>query len=1074
MAGKGETVKYIIDADVSAFIRGLIEADAASKATGASIKKNLGGANTKKAENNFKDIRKTAQVAASSIRNFGVAMQGFQTTSLIIGVAALSGAVLQLGGALVAAGSTVSILLPVLAQGGAAALTFKTGLSGLSQAFKAIQKNDPVAFRQAMVNLGPAAKSTAYALGGLNKAFNSVKLNTQQAMLQGVGSTLLQLGAQILPTVNAGFQIVGRALNGMFKQAANIASQPVFAGLLARIFQDTARTINILTGALQPMFTIFMQLYLITAPYVSLLAQFLVNLATAGAAYLSSAKGQTALNIAIQEGIIAIQQIGALVGAVFGFVRSIFASSAISGVSLITTLTGIVNAMTAWVNSAKGQGQLQALFQFTALAVQSVANALGIALKIIFNVIGVIGTLDPSIQQLIVSFLASALTIRPLIGYFSSLYQSIKLVGSVIINGVQQIFVMAQALGVLASIGLLVAGGLIYLGAVIGGPLGSALIIVGGIIAAYIILNYLLAAAGTATIPAVAGVGAAGVVAGGGLTVAATGALILQAALLPLLLLAAGVLIILGMLGVFSSSTNTAQGSAVGFGSSLSGLQKQLTAVNGAGNKTSTGGLSALNDSLKQVGDNAQGAQGQLASFDKMNVLGPKTGMGIPGLPSLPNLSGPAGALGSPNIDTGAFDKSLADMTKNFDALKGDLGKGVPNPFETIGKFISSNPVPFLIGFAVVVGVIAIALAVFGISAIAAALGITVLQLSMFLIVIAIVAIIAIVILLWQNWGTIWGFIQGIVANVGAFITGLFTAIGSFIGGVLTGIGNFFSTIFNAIAAFINQWGITILAILFLPFSLAIGFYLTFQTQINAIFTAIVNFIVGVFTPIANFFKTVFTNAWNFIVAAFSAYISFYVGIINFIMGVFNPIIGFFAGVFGAAWNGIKVAFSAVTGFFQSIWNTITGIFGSIGTTIGNAIGGAFKTVVNTVLNAVSGIVNTVVDLINGAIDLINKIPGVSIGKMPHLVLPRLAKGGIVNKPTNAIIGEAGTEAVMPLENNTGWIDMLAEKINASNGGSNGQPINLTVQIGEDKIATKIIDLINEKTQMSGRNSILV
>lgn len=44
--------------------------------------------------------------------------------------------------------------------------------------------------------------------------------------------------------------------------------------------------------------------------------------------------------------------------------------------------------------------------------------------------------------------------------------------------------------------------------------------------------------------------------------------------------------------------------------------------------------------------------------------------------------------------------------------------------------------------------------------------------------------------------------------------------------------------------------------------------------------------------------------------------------------------------------------------------------------------------------------------------------------------VPMLAKGGIVNGPTLAMVGEAGKEAVMPLENNTGWIHELAEKLN--------------------------------------------
>ena len=45
------------------------------------------------------------------------------------------------------------------------------------------------------------------------------------------------------------------------------------------------------------------------------------------------------------------------------------------------------------------------------------------------------------------------------------------------------------------------------------------------------------------------------------------------------------------------------------------------------------------------------------------------------------------------------------------------------------------------------------------------------------------------------------------------------------------------------------------------------------------------------------------------------------------------------------------------------------------------------------------------------------------------LSIPKLARGGIVNQPTQAIIGEAGKEAVLPLENNTEWMDTLAQKI---------------------------------------------
>ena len=56
-----------------------------------------------------------------------------------------------------------------------------------------------------------------------------------------------------------------------------------------------------------------------------------------------------------------------------------------------------------------------------------------------------------------------------------------------------------------------------------------------------------------------------------------------------------------------------------------------------------------------------------------------------------------------------------------------------------------------------------------------------------------------------------------------------------------------------------------------------------------------------------------------------------------------------------------------------------------------------------------------------------------SVNPLPVPKIPMLAKGGVVDSATLAIIGEAGKEAVVPLENNTGWMSkmasMLAEKM---------------------------------------------
>lgn len=249
---------------------------------------------------------------------------------------------------------------------------------------------------------------------------------------------------------------------------------------------------------------------------------------------------------------------------------------------------------------------------------------------------------------------------------------------------------------------------------------------------------------------------------------------------------------------------------------------------------------------------------------------------------------------------------------------------------------------------------------------------------------------------------------------------------------------------------------------------------------IKAVWNTVVDFFKGVwegiklvFAFVIDFYKNLFQNAWNAIVFIWTTAANWFGGIWNGIKGAFAAVGTFFRDIFQGAWDNITRIFGGLWSWFKTnVWDRITGIFGSIGSSIGDAVSGAFKGVINTATGFVANMINNVIRSINGAINIINKIPGVSIGRIGEISLPRLARGGIVDQPTAAIIGEQGKEAIVPLENNLEWIDKLAAKINTSN--TNGQPVQLTVQIGEEKIVSKVIELINEKTQMSGRNMIYV
>ena len=156
---------------------------------------------------------------------------------------------------------------------------------------------------------------------------------------------------------------------------------------------------------------------------------------------------------------------------------------------------------------------------------------------------------------------------------------------------------------------------------------------------------------------------------------------------------------------------------------------------------------------------------------------------------------------------------------------------------------------------------------------------------------------------------------------------------------------------------------------------------------------------------------------------------SFFRGLWNSIVSIFNGVASFFTGVFRSAYNGVVNVFSGIKGFFSGLWDSITSLFKNAGTSIADAVSGAFKNSVNAVLGFAESILNGFVNKINGAVGAINKIPGVSIDKLPTFSIPRLATGGIVEDSTIANVGEAGAEAVVPLENNLGWLDKMANMI---------------------------------------------
>jgi hypothetical protein len=143
-----------------------------------------------------------------------------------------------------------------------------------------------------------------------------------------------------------------------------------------------------------------------------------------------------------------------------------------------------------------------------------------------------------------------------------------------------------------------------------------------------------------------------------------------------------------------------------------------------------------------------------------------------------------------------------------------------------------------------------------------------------------------------------------------------------------------------------------------------------------------------------------------------------------------------------------------------------------------NALGG--KTLTSLIKGGIISAVNMINDVIDSIDVLISRMQDWSVaGKhpfgglkmIPSIRVPKFAQGGVVNKATLGIFGEAGKEAIMPLERNTGWINELASKINNLNGGSDngGGNTEIYLQLNEVTLGKVVIGAINKVHRKGGK-----
>ena len=191
---------------------------------------------------------------------------------------------------------------------------------------------------------------------------------------------------------------------------------------------------------------------------------------------------------------------------------------------------------------------------------------------------------------------------------------------------------------------------------------------------------------------------------------------------------------------------------------------------------------------------------------------------------------------------------------------------------------------------------------------------------------------------------------------------------------------------------------------------------------------------------LGNEFIQAFRNVGNYIKPILESLKIMFGGLIDFIVGVFT-------GNWQKAWQGVQ-------NIFRGIFDGLTNI-------------------AKKPLNAIIDAINAMIRGLN-KIKLPNWIPGFGGMGINIPTIPKLAKGGIVDAPTIAMVGEAGKEAVMPLENNTGWITDLASKVadrmprGGGNNNDNSISGDLILQIDGSIIGKVALNQLRKMQRQGG------
>ena len=333
------------------------------------------------------------------------------------------------------------------------------------------------------------------------------------------------------------------------------------------------------------------------------------------------------------------------------------------------------------------------------------------------------------------------------------------------------------------------------------------------------------------------------------------------------------------------------------------------------------------------------------------------------------------------------------------------------------------------------------------------------------LVIAAIAALIGIGVLLYQNWDTVVEFAKTAWQGLCDFISGICQSIGEFFSGLWTKLQEIFEPI--------GQW-----------------FSEKFQEGWDAI--------VNIFSNLGSWFGERWADVTNALAeantwlgekfqsgrdkvnSAFEKVGSWFGDRWSDIKGGVQEADTWFGEKFESAKEKAQNPFQSIGSWFSERWNDIQSAL--------KEIPNWFKNLFNDAMENAKSVVKSGIDALKGFFDFDWSLPRIQLPhfditgsfslnppSFPSFSVDWYARGGVFNSPSIIGVGEAGQEAVMPLERNTGWISILAQKL-AERMPTNNVPTgyslpagDIVIQIAGHEFGRVAIQEINKEHERAGQ-----